>query len=90
MRKSIKYIVALSLILGLTGACSDDFLDVKPKGTAMESNYYTNREEAFNGLVAVYDALGSYTTKVIAMNAGTDDHYAGGGGPADWTELQVI
>lgn len=90
MKNIIKQIGSLCVIIAFFNACSDGFLDVKPKGTDMESNYYKNRQEAFNGVVAVYDALGSYTTKVIAMNAGTDDHYAGGGSSTDWIEVQVV
>src|SRR5690606_28954064 len=49
--------------------------------------------EAFNGLVAVYDVVGwqggGYVTKINAVSAASDDHYAGGGGPNDITDLQV-
>ena len=76
------------------GACRDSFLEVKPRGTDLEANYYRNRQEAFNGLVAVYDVVGwqggGYITKINSLNAASDDHYAGGGGPNDITDLQVI
>lgn len=74
-------------------ACSDSFLELKPRGTDLESNYYRNRQEAYNGLVAIYDVVGfqsgSYTTKILATSAASDDHYAGGGGAADLPNLQA-
>ena len=39
-------------------SCKKSFLDVTPKGTNLEANYYRNATEAFNGLVAVYDVVG--------------------------------
>jgi starch-binding outer membrane protein, SusD/RagB family len=93
-RKHIPYIIALATGLQIAGGCSDKFLEVKPKGTDLESNYYKNATEAFNGLVAVYDVVGwqssGYVTKVGAMDAGSDDHLAGGGGPSDVSAFQVF
>jgi hypothetical protein len=55
----------------------------------LESNYYKNPEQAFNGLVAVYDVVGwqggNLTTKVGAMCAASDDHLGGGEGSGDKT-----
>jgi starch-binding outer membrane protein, SusD/RagB family len=87
MKNSSKKYLAVLLMLGMQwiSACSDKFLEIKPKGTDLESNYYRNAQEAFNGLIAVYDVVGwqssGYITKVGAMNSASDDHYAGGGGP---------
>lgn len=69
-------------------SCSKSFLDVDPKGTALEDNYYKNAGEAFNGLVAAYDPLGAevastYSNKVGVLNAASDDCYAGGGSSSD-------
>ena len=46
-------IVALVTIL----SCSEDYLEVEPKGTFLTENYYSNQDEAFAGLVAAYDFL---------------------------------
>lgn len=79
--------------VGIT-ACKKSFLDVKPKGTDLESNYYRNQTEAFNGLTAVYDVVGwqggGFVTKENAMDAASDDHYAGGGNATDINDLQVF
>ena len=44
-------------IVVLLSSCSKDFLEVEPKGTSLENNYYQNQEQAFSGLVAVYDIM---------------------------------
>ncbi|MCF8713752.1 RagB/SusD family nutrient uptake outer membrane protein [Joostella atrarenae] len=84
-------ILALVLVAALS-SCSKDYLEVDPKGTALEENYYSNETEAYSGLVAVYDVLGKqskgFENMVTMMNAGSDDHYAGGGGATDGTGIQ--
>src|SRR5690606_40804495 len=93
MLKHKKYLAAIALTALTLSSCSDDFLEIKPRGTDLESNYYQNQEEAFNGLVAVYDVVGmqsgGYVTKLTSLNAASDDHFAGGGGPNDVTSIQV-
>lgn len=92
MKNQLKYITVLCTVWVL-GACSDSFLHLKPRGTDLEDNYYQNRQEAFNGLIAVYDVVGwqgeGYITKVNATSAASDDHYAGGGNSTDIPDLQV-
>ncbi|GGZ29256.1 membrane protein [Echinicola pacifica] len=86
-------IIASAVALLSLGSCSDEFLEIKPKGTNLEANYYQNQQEAYNGLVAIYDVVGwtgnGFVTKQNSLNAASDDHYAGGGGPTDITALQV-
>jgi len=88
----------LSLMAGMLLAsatfqgCGKDFLEAKPKGTHFESNYYKNRQEAFNGLIAVYDVVGwstgGYVNKLAVMNVASDDMYAGGGSSSDLPHFQ--
>ena len=79
-------------IVVLLSSCSKDFLEVEPKGTSLENNYYQNQEQAFSGLVAVYDIMrknsGGFENMITMMNAGSDDHYAGGGGATDGAGIQ--
>jgi hypothetical protein len=93
-KRQIPYIVAMALGINLAAGCSNNFLEVRPVGTNLESNYYRDATEAFNGLIAVYDVVGyqsnGYVTKIGAMDAASDDHLAGGGGPGDVSEFQVI
>lgn len=87
-----KYLFLFAGLL-LFGACSEDFLEVEPRGTELEDNYYRNAEEALTGLIAVYDNVGGvsgpYLTKFIGANAASDDCYAGGGNASDIVDLQV-
>lgn len=94
MKKNLKYLT-ICIAGALTfSACKDSFINVAPKGTDLESNYYRNQAEAFNGLIAVYDVVGwqggGLVTKVNTMDAGSDDHFAGGGSATDVTDLQVF
>lgn len=85
-------IAVLLVALQLLAACSDSFVNVEPKGTALEENYYRNAEEAFNGVVAAYDPIGwtnGFVVKTGCLNAASDDFFAGGGGPTDINAMQV-
>jgi len=86
------YKAGLVMILFITSACSKEFLNPDPKGTLMEETYYSNPEEAFAGLVSVYDPVGWQTAVTYfnfgALNAASDDHVAGGGGPNDMETWQ--
>jgi len=94
MKKYFKYLTVCALCGVLLSACKNSFLDVTPKGTSLESAYYQNGDQAFAGLVAVYDVVGwqggGFVTKENAMDAGCDDHYAGGGNATDINDLQVF
>ncbi len=88
----IKYLfVAMAIIITVL-SCSKDYLGVDPKGQFLSGNYYSNQEQAFTGLVAAYDVLrknsGGCENMLTFMNAGSDDHYAGGGGATDGTGIQ--
>lgn len=88
MKRKTLYIVISAVSIVMLNACSKDWLDVEPKGTTLEANYYRNADEAFAGLVAAYDPLGwevvkDYASKVGLLNTASDDCYAGGGAYAD-------
>lgn len=93
-KRNLKYIIIIAGGMQLMSSCSDKFITVPPKGSFLESTYYSNQQEAFNGLVAVYDMVGyqagNYTTKVGAMDAASDDHWTGGAGPGDINVFQVM
>lgn len=90
--KNIKFSLIASVVLFTATSCSEEFLNVEPKGTALENNYYTNETEAYSGLVSVYDVLGKqskgFENMICMLNAGSDDFYAGGGGATDGTGIQ--
>ncbi|WP_395050730.1 RagB/SusD family nutrient uptake outer membrane protein [Flavobacterium sp.] len=88
----IKFLfIALAIIITMV-SCEKDFLEVAPKGTNLESGYYKNETEAFAGLVAVYDMMrlnsGGFDNMITMMNAGSDDHLAGGGSETDGAGIQ--
>lgn len=94
MNRLSKYTAFIALVLALIGvnSCTDEFLNPDPKGTLMEETYYSNPEEAFAGLVSVYDPIGWQTAVSYlnfgAVNSASDDHVAGGGGPNDMETWQ--
>jgi hypothetical protein len=74
--------------LMVTASCSKSFLELEPKGTELEDNFYKNQEQVFQGLVAVYDVMqwgnsGGYTMKMPLLSAASDDCYAGGSDASD-------
>ncbi len=83
----IKTVVLATTTLVWLASCSKDFITLQPKGQFLTENYYTTRDQAYSGLVAVYDLLrknaGGFENMITMMNAGSDDNYAGGGGPTD-------
>ncbi|WP_160714033.1 RagB/SusD family nutrient uptake outer membrane protein [Chitinophaga solisilvae] len=92
--KHIFPIIALAAGMQLVTSCKDSFLDVQPKGSFLESNYYRNEAEAYTGLVAVYDVVGwqsaGFITKVGTLNSASDDHFAGGATIGDIQAYQVM
>ena len=56
--EKLKFLVFGLLLLTMVLSCSKDYLEVEPKGTLLEDNYYKNGNEAYSGLIAIYDELG--------------------------------
>lgn len=93
MKKNILCFAALVAASQLIVSCQKQ-LDVNPRERILESSYYATPQQAFNGLVAVYDQLGNqgsgYITKLNIFASGSDDHYAGGDSPSDLGDLQAM
>ena len=93
--KMIKvYCIAIIAIAASLFSCKKSFVEVEPKGQFLSENYYADKDQAFAALVAVYDIMrknsGGFENMLALMNAGSDDHFAGGGGPTDGNQLQVF
>jgi hypothetical protein len=90
--KKYKYLLFAIAIIATVISCSDEYLDVEPKGVFLSGNYYANQEQAFAGLVSVYDVMrknsGGFENMITMFNAGSDDHYAGGGNSSDGAGIQ--
>lgn len=84
--------ILASAITLLLGSCKKDFIEIKPLGQFLTENYYSNRDEAYAGLVAAYDVMrknaGGFENMITMMNAGSDDNFAGGGGATDGAGIQ--
>lgn len=89
MNKNKKlYAVALMAVAMTFNACDKEFLELKPRGTELEGNFYQNQTEIFQGLVSIYDVIqwgtsGGYTMKMPLLSAASDDCYAGGSDASD-------
>ncbi len=96
--KNIKIKSALTLFLFfLLSACSEDFLDLQPLDEEVTDNFYQTEEQAFQALVAVYDALTHQSTIaagwapfVTVADALSDDTFAGGSDANDGFEFDRL
>ncbi len=87
-----KMVLLLASAVLLVSSCSKDFITIQPQGDFLTQNYYANEAQAYAGLTAVYDVLrknaGGFDNMITFLNAGSDDHFAGGGGPTDGAGIQ--
>ena len=90
--KKYKYLLFAIAMVATVISCSDEYLEVEPKGVFLSGNYYANQEQAYAGLVSVYDVMrknsGGFENMITMMNAGSDDFYAGGGNSSDGAGIQ--
>lgn len=70
-------------------SCTKEFLELEPRGTTLETNFYQTQEDFFEGLVAVYDVLqwggtnNEWSMLLGLTNAASDDCHAGGSDASD-------
>lgn len=92
MKKNFLYFTAIIFTV-LLGSCKKD-LEVNPQERVTLDNYYKTQADAFTGLVAVYDRFayqsGGLYDKSAIMSVAGGDQLAGGGGPSDINDLQVM
>jgi hypothetical protein len=96
--KYIIYTGAILLGVGALASCKKSFLELTPQGQFLQSNYYANPAEALTAVVAAYDPLvtetggidNTYSSPLGALNAASDDCYAGGGSSSDVPAWQAI
>ncbi|WP_405608243.1 RagB/SusD family nutrient uptake outer membrane protein [Polaribacter sp. Asnod1-A03] len=92
--KTIKKLCVVIPMILVMVSCSETFLEVEPKGTALEDNYYKNEAEAYAGLISIYDIMGfqsnGFENMLLFLNSGSDDHFTGGGGISDQASSQVF
>jgi len=90
--RNVKLSVAMLAAIATFTSCSEEFLEVDPKGTTLEQNYYRNETDAYSALIATYDLMrkqsGGFENMIAMLNAGSDDFYAGGGNSSDGAGIQ--
>ncbi|MFL9843567.1 RagB/SusD family nutrient uptake outer membrane protein [Flavobacterium rhizosphaerae] len=94
--KNIFKAIILTSILALT-ACTDEYITNAPYTDVVEDNFYKTPDDAFKGLVAVYDILQreGYGTWLMNTEIASDNCY-GGFGTADsnvsleWDRFQFV
>jgi hypothetical protein len=84
---NIKYLVLLLLVVQAY-SCKKDFLELKPRGTELEGNFYQNQQQVFQGLISVYDVMqwgtsGGYTMRQPLFTVASDEAAAGGSDASD-------
>ncbi len=88
----IKKLFLAAGMLAVFGSCKKSFVEIEPSGQFLSQNYYSNRAEAYAGLVAAYDVMrknaGGFENMITMMNAGSDDNFAGGGTATDGAGIQ--
>lgn len=70
------------------GACGKKFLELQPRGSELEDNFYKNQQQVYQGLIAVYDVMqwgtsGGYTMKMPLLTVASDEAHAGGSDASD-------
>ncbi len=89
--KSIFYPFLFLIGATVFSSCSKADVDIDPQGSFLVDNYYKDEEQAFSALVAAYDPMGkevhTFENMITMFNAGSDDFFAGGGGPSDGTGI---
>ncbi|MBF6640173.1 RagB/SusD family nutrient uptake outer membrane protein [Flavobacterium sp. J49] len=92
MKNNFKNFAVAALATLTFTSCSTDYLEVEPEGLSVEDNYYKDEAQAFAGLVSVYDLMrknsGGFENMITMFNAGSDDHFAGGGNSSDGAGIQ--
>jgi starch-binding outer membrane protein, SusD/RagB family len=90
--KIIKNLILAGAFAISLNSCDKGFIDIQPEGKFLTANYYADEDQAFSALVGVYDVMrknsGGFENMITMMNAGSDDHYAGGGGESDGVGIQ--
>ena len=93
MKNRIIYIVTIIATVQMLAGCKKE-LNINPQERVTLDNYYKTESDAFAALVAVYDRFGFQAgglyDKASIMDVAGDDQLAGGGGPTDINDLQVM
>jgi len=89
--------ILLLAALTVLSACSKDFLELDPQQMQFESNFYSDKTQIYEGLLAAYDfttqkytAAYTYHSSYMMRNIASDDANCGGGNALDMIWWQDI
>jgi len=93
MKNKFLYIIAFAVCSQAIDGCKRE-LNVNSQERVTMDNFYKTEADALAALVSVYDRFGFQTgglyDKSAIMDVAGDDQLAGGGGPSDINDLQVM
>lgn len=86
--RSIYRTAVVLVAIILVGGCQKSFLELEPRGTQLETNFYKTQDDLYQALIATYDVLqwggtNGWTMQVGLLNAASDDCFAGGSDASD-------
>lgn len=89
------YRILIAVMFISLSSCSEDWLELKPIGQNLETNYYKTEEQIFRGLIATYSMLqpkyfSGWSSYYFLANFPSDDSKVVGGGPNDRPEYHAI
>ncbi len=88
--RKTKYIIYTIIALLGFSSCDEGFLEVEPKGSALETSYYQTADQVWSGLVAVYSPLdltwhdNDWCILPMSAAGAADECLGGGGGEGDF------
>ncbi len=82
-------------LMAMISSCSKDFLELEPKNSRLEENFYKTQEDMYQAMIATYDVLQwggykGYVPEESLSDVASDDAYAGGANAGDqpsWVAL---
>ncbi|MBN1187840.1 MAG: RagB/SusD family nutrient uptake outer membrane protein [Bacteroidales bacterium] len=91
MKKNILYLLLIPLTVLIS--CTEEDLNLTPKGLELESSFYQNDAQLEQALWAAYDPLQWLIwggSPYLWGSVGSDDSYAGGSDPTDQDSYQLF
>jgi starch-binding outer membrane protein, SusD/RagB family len=75
-----KIFISIAFLMLFSISCTKDFLQLEPKTSLLEANFYKTETDALLGLVSVYDALSVQNWQFVPLMADirSDDTHVGG------------
>jgi hypothetical protein len=92
MKNNIIAIIAFVILMGSQG-CKKDYLQLEPKTSQMEANYYKTENDALFALAAVYQAMAvhnGYEFVPMTSDINSDDAFGGGSSATDMVQWHQI